>query len=74
MKVKELIEKLQKADPELEIYFYAGHATGNIKTADFIEKSTYGFFGKAIPCLIIGRYENDDIDDHGEEIKRKEEL
>lgn len=74
MKVKELIEKLQKADPELKIYFYAGHITGNIKSADYIENSTYGFFGEAIPCLIIGRYENSDIDDHGEEIKRKGEL
>lgn len=64
MIIKELIEKLQKVDPELEVYFRSSHVCGNIKEVDKIELDTYGFFGESIPCIILDwRKSDDDISD-----------
>jgi len=52
--VKQLINKLKKADPEAEVFFEnRANPCGNINTVYFAKQETYGFFGKSIPCVII---------------------
>lgn len=54
MTVRQLINRLKKHDPKVEIFFENRiNPTGNINTVDNLEESTYGFFGKDIPCVII---------------------
>lgn len=53
MKVKELIKRLKSQNGEKEVFIRAQTLTGNIAEVDKIRKSTYGFFGKEIPCIIL---------------------
>lgn len=55
MKVKELIKKLKSQDGEKEVFIRVQTPTGNIAGIDKVRKSTYGFFGKSIPCIILER-------------------
>lgn len=74
MKVKELIEKLQRADPDLEVFFRRPSVTGNICEVDKVEKDAYGFFGTKEPCIILDRFRPGDLNDAGEPIKRESWL
>jgi len=54
MTVEQLIKKLQKFKPETEVYFENRiNPVGNINDLYFVQKSTYGFFGQSIPCVIL---------------------
>ena len=54
MKVKELIEKSQNIDGEVEIFVEnIVNPCGNISEVDVVEVSTYGCFGDSIPCVIL---------------------
>jgi len=52
--VKELRNQLKDVPDETEVYIRCTtNICGNIKEARAAEKSTYGFFGKPIDCIII---------------------
>jgi len=53
MKVKDLIRKLKSKDGELEVFIPVSNGIGNISGVDTIKDSTYGFFGKQIPCILL---------------------
>jgi hypothetical protein len=53
MKVKDLIRKLKKEDPEVEVLVRTRTCVGNVAYVRRVEKSTYGFFGKNIPCILL---------------------
>lgn len=74
MKVKELIKKLGRADPELDVYFACPHLTGNIKEVDKVQKSFYGFFGEHVPCILLDAFSEKDINDFGEPIQHEDGL
>ena len=63
---KELLENIKDFSDDIEIFFKNRiNPCGNINSADKIEKSTYGFFGDSIDCLII-----DSITDDNEEANK----
>lgn len=54
MKVKRLKELLTGMDDELEIFVRnSKNICGNIGELAQVEKSSYGFFGSSIPCIIL---------------------
>jgi len=54
MKAKRLKEILNTCDDDLEIFIRNSfNICGNIQELDQVEKSTYGFFGSSIPCIIL---------------------
>lgn len=54
MRVKELIEWLQKFDKDLEVFIRNSvNICGNISELSQIEKTTYGFFGTDIDCVVF---------------------
>ena len=55
MKVKDLLKKLKKIDPELEIFLRIPNQCGNISELEKVDSDTYGFFGKEIPCIILDK-------------------
>jgi hypothetical protein len=63
MNVKELKEQIKEIPDDIEIYIRCCHnPCGNIIEAGKADKSTYGFFGHNMPCIII----EPDIDDDEE--------
>jgi hypothetical protein len=59
MILKDLIKRLQKLeekDPEREVFLRMSNGIGNISSLEVIEDTTYGFFGKDVPCVILDRY------------------
>lgn len=54
MTVKELIKKLKSQKGDKEVLFqFKVMPTGNCAHVGKIRKTTYGFFGKAIPCVML---------------------
>jgi hypothetical protein len=54
MKIKELKEQLKNIPDDTEVFIRcAVNPCGNIIEAGSADKSTYGFFGKDIDCIII---------------------
>ena len=54
MRVKKLKEILKDLDDDHEIFIRNSlNIWGNISELDQVEKSTYGFFGSMLPCLIL---------------------
>ncbi|ADO59750.1 hypothetical protein [Paenibacillus polymyxa] len=52
--LESLDEKLENVDDDLEVFIRNSvNPCGNIQELEQVEFSTYGFFGKAIPCLIL---------------------
>ena len=57
MKVGRLKEILSSLDDDLEIYIRNSHnICGNIGELYQVEKSTYGFIGDEIDCIILNTY------------------
>ena len=56
MKVKDLLKKLKKVDPELEVFLRVPNPCGNISELEKVDKDTYGCFGKSVPCIILDKY------------------
>lgn len=55
MTIQQLINKLKKLDPELEVFLPISNGIGNISPLRNVKPSTYGFFGKSIPCVILDK-------------------
>lgn len=54
MKVKDLIRKLKSQNGDKEVLFkYEVMPTGNCAHVGRVKKTTYGFFGKEIPCVML---------------------
>lgn len=67
--LRELLE--DKAD-DLEVFFErVPPVCGNIEHAYWVEETTYGFFGKQIPCLIIRPCPPDPVDPEDPEGQEK---
>lgn len=57
MRVKRLKEILNNLDDDLEIFIRNSHNfCGNIADLEQVEKSTRGFFGESLPCLILNTH------------------
>ena len=68
MKVGRLKELLSNLDENLEIFIRNSHnICGNISELDQVEKSTYGFFGKSIDCIILNTSHSKEIEEDEEE-------
>ena len=69
MKVKRLKEILNELDDDLEIFIRNSvNACGNISELEQVEKSTYGFLGSSIDCIILNTEcaKREIINDEGE--------
>ncbi len=54
MKAKRLKKLIKTVDDDTEIFIRnTVNVCGNISDLDQVEKSSYGFFGKSIPCIIL---------------------
>lgn len=54
MRVKRLKEIINVLDDNLEVFVRnTVNICGNIQELDQVEKSTYGFFGETLPCVIL---------------------
>lgn len=54
MTVKELIKKLKSQKGDKEVLFkFTVMPMGNCDHVAKIKKSTYGFFGQSIPCIML---------------------
>ena len=53
MTVKELKEILAQYPDELEVMTKKNNVCGNIGEIYNVNESSYGFFGKKIPCIIL---------------------
>lgn len=54
MRAKELREILEQHDGGLPVFFRCtAQAIGNVREVDRVELTTYGFFGKEVPCIIL---------------------
>lgn len=54
MKIKDIKEAIKNLDNNLEVFIRCTYnPCGNIIEAGKFNKSTYGFFGKSIDCIII---------------------
>ena len=53
MTVKELIEKLGGFDQNAEVMTKKTEILGNIGAVNSCRSDSYGFFGKAIPCVLL---------------------
>jgi hypothetical protein len=58
-----LCDLLATKDRNLDVFFErVAPVCGNIEAAYVVEETTYGFFGKDIPCLIIRQCPPDPVD------------
>lgn len=57
MKVKDLKKRLEQLDGELEVFIPYNTGIGNIAEVEQVKKSTYGFFGKSISCILLDKSE-----------------
>lgn len=63
MKAKRLKEILMNVDDELDVFIRNSvNPCGNIQELDQVEVSTYGFFGKKVPCLILNSSSSKEIE------------
>lgn len=53
MTVAELIEALQKFDPDTEVMMRRNTLTGTCTEVGWVEDTQYQFFGKVLPCAMI---------------------
>ena len=53
MKVKELIAQLKSFDPNAEVMTKKTEIFGNIGEVNSCQMSSYGFFGTAVPCVLL---------------------
>jgi hypothetical protein len=54
MTIKILKEQINDLPDDMEVFIRCHvNPCGNIENAGVADKSTYGFFGKEIPCVII---------------------
>lgn len=53
MKTKELIEILKTCDPDADVMTKKTELFGNVGEVNSVQSSTYGFFGKSIPCVLL---------------------
>ena len=54
LKVKDLKKQIEDLPDDMEVFIRCHvNPCGNIENAGIASKSEYGFFGKAIPCVII---------------------
>lgn len=68
MKVKRLKEILNKFDDDVEIMIRnSNNPCGNIAELYQVEKSSYGFFGNSIPCVILNSSTSKEIEEDQEE-------
>lgn len=68
MKIGRLKEILSNLDDDLEIYIRNSvNICGNIGELYQIEKSTYGFMGYSIPCIVLNTYYSKNLEEDEEE-------
>ncbi len=68
MKVKRLKEILNKFDDDVEIMIRnSNNPCGNIAELYQVEKSSYGFFGNSITCVILNSSTSKEIEEDQEE-------
>ena len=61
MKVKDLKEQIAELQDDMEVFIRAKvNQCGNIIEAGCADKSTYGFFGESIDCVIIEPEKDED--------------
>lgn len=53
MTVSELIEELEKLDPDLDVMMTYNTLTSTCESVRRVEETEYQFFGKTIPCAMI---------------------
>lgn len=62
MTVKELIVKLNACDPNADVMTQKTELFGNVGYVNTIRNDSYGFFGTAVPCVLL----TDEYEDHEE--------
>lgn len=63
MKAKRLKQILMNVDDELDIFIRNSvNPCGNIQDLEQAELSTYGLFGRSIPCLILNTISSKEIE------------
>ncbi len=63
MKAKRLKELLETIDDNTEIFIRnTVNICGNITELEQVEESSYGFFGKSIPCVILNTINSKEIE------------
>lgn len=63
LNVKTLREALEGKPDDATVFFdRVAPICGNIEAAYLVEETTYGFFGKDIPCVIIRQCPPDPVD------------
>lgn len=64
MKVGRLKELLNNFDDDTEIFIRnSRNFCGNISDLDQVEKTTYGFFGTSIDCVVLNSSSSKDIEE-----------
>lgn len=53
MTVKELIKNLKGCDPNAEVMTKKTELFGNVGYVNSIRNDSYGFFGTAVPCVLL---------------------
>lgn len=65
MDVKRLKEILSGLDDDTEVFVRnSANPVGNIQGLDQVEMSTYGFFGKSLPCVIFNTGSSKEIEEN----------
>lgn len=68
LNVKRLKELLNKFDDDVEIMIRnSNNPCGNIAELYQVEKSSYGFFGASIPCIILNSASSKEMETDQEE-------
>lgn len=68
MKAKRLKEIVNSIDDDTEVFIRNSvNPCGNIQELEQVEVSTYGFFGKDIPCLILNTDSSKEIETYEED-------
>lgn len=68
LNVKRLKELLNKFDDDVEIMIRnSNNPCGNIAELYQVEKSSYGFFGDSIPCIILNSANSKEMETDQEE-------
>lgn len=53
MTVRDLIEALEQFDSDVEVMMKPRNGAKNFSNVNKVEESTYGFFGRDIPCVLL---------------------
>lgn len=66
--VGQLKAAIEQLDDSLPVFFRrVAPVCGNIEEAGQVMESTYGFFGKSLPCVIIGPMEDEQPQDEDDQ-------